>query len=96
MKCYSSQTSLSENKNKKYIKSKLSPMLINSLQLFNCKITQWHYFLIFYFNPKDKATNNIGAKQLILSLDNDIQHLLYNPLTNNFYFLTQIISTKEL
>ena len=38
MKCYSSQTSLSENINKKYIKSKLSPMLINSLQLFNCKI----------------------------------------------------------
>ena len=71
-------------------------MLFNSLKLFNCKITQWHYFLIFYFNERDSVTNNVGAKQLIASLNNDIQHLLYNPLTKNFYFKTQIINMKHL
>jgi len=86
MKCYSDQTSLSEKINKKYIKSKLSPMLINSLQLFNCKITRWHYFLIFYFNEKDTTTNNLGTKQLISSLNSDIQYILYNPLTKEFSF----------
>ena len=86
MKCYSSGTSLSKNINKTYIKSKLSPMLFNSIELFNCKITQWHYFLIFYFNEKDMVTNNFGTKQLISCLNNDIQHLLYNPLTKTFLF----------
>jgi len=86
MMCYSSGTSLSENIDKKYIKSKLSPMLFNSIELFNCKITQWHYFLIFYFNEKDLVTNNFGTRHLISCLNNDIQHLLYNPLTKTFLF----------
>ena len=88
MKCYSSETTSSQSIDKIYIKNNLSPMLFNSLKLFNCKITQWLYFLVFYFNEKDKVNNNIGIRQLIASLkNNDIEYLLYNPLKKNFLFL---------
>ncbi len=78
MKCYSSTTSLEEKfMDKSYIRNKLSPMLFNSIKLFNCKITEWHYFLIFYYNNRDKVNNNIGIRQLISSGNKNIKYLLY-------------------
>ena len=88
MKCYSNQTYLNELiVNKAYIKSQISHILINSIKLLNCKITKWHYYLIFYYNKRDLTTNNIGIKNLILSLNKGIEVLLYNPLEKNFFSL---------
>ena len=88
MKCYSSTTSLEEKfMDKSYIRNKLSPMLFNSIKLFNCKITEWHYFLIFYYNNRDKDNNNIGIRQLISSGNKNIKYLLYNPLKKKFFSL---------
>ena len=87
MKCYSNQTYLNELVvDKAYIKSKISPMLLNSIKLFNIKITQWHCFFIFYYNNKDLVTNNIGIRSILFSLNNDIQLLFYNPVEKNFFF----------
>ena len=44
MKCYSSNSNLKDIFINKFdIKQRLSPMLINSMKLFNCFITEWHY-----------------------------------------------------
>jgi len=40
--------------------------------------------------------NNVGTNQLISSINKDIEHLLYNPLTKNFYLLIQIMNTKKI
>ena len=32
---------------------------------FNCKITSWHYFLIFYYNPKKDQKYNLNSDKLL-------------------------------
>ena len=73
--------------NKSYIKNQISPILINSVNLFNCKITQWHYYLVFYYNKRDLTINNIDIKTLTLSLNKGIEILLYDPLEKIFFTL---------
>ena len=88
MKCYSNQTYLNELVvDKAFIKSKISPMLLNSIKLFNINITQWHYFLVLYYNNKDLVTNNIEIRSILLSLNKDIQLLFYNPVEKKFFYL---------
>ena len=84
MKCYGEKSSL-ENKflNKIYIKNKLKRILINSVSLFNCKISKWYYYLIFYYNPKDSI--NQLRSGLFKSYSSVIECLLYNPAENIFY-----------
>ena len=86
MKCYSSNSNLKDIFINKFdIKQRLSPMLINSMKLFNCIITEWHYELIFYFNAQDVIINNIGLKSIISCLNKDIRYILFNPKENEFY-----------
>ena len=84
MKCYGEKSSL-DNKflNKIYIKNKLKRILINSVSLFNCKISKWYYYLIFYYNPKDSI--NQLRSELFKSYSSVIECLLYNPAENIFY-----------
>lgn len=99
MKCYSTLTTLDnifEDKTK--IKEKISPMLINSIKLFNCVIKEWHYILVFYYNQKDKIINNIGIKNLFNCINKNIEYLLYNPTNGKFYTLDnsfKIIEKKQ-
>ena len=86
MKCYSSDTSLNEIFiNKGYLKKALSSMLINSIKLFNCKIKEWHYILIFYYNDMDDMTNNVGLKTIFSCINRDIEYILFNPVRNKYY-----------
>jgi hypothetical protein len=53
------------------------------MTLFDCKITQWYYFLIFYYNPKKSEYN---ANSLILSKCKDVIGILfYDPIQKKFY-----------
>jgi len=86
MKCYSKFTTLEDlfvNKNE--IKEKISPMLLNSIKLFNCLICEWHYILVFYYNKKDEFTNYIGVKTLSSCFNKNIEYLLYDPIDDKFY-----------
>ena len=86
MKCYSSDTSLDEIfVNKTFLKEGLSSLLINSIKLFNCKIIEWHYILIFYYNKKDDIINNVGLKTLFSCINRDIEFILFNPNEGKFY-----------
>ena len=86
MKCYSSNSNLEDIFINKFdIKQRLSPMLINSMKLFNCYITEWHYELIFYFNAEDVIINSIGLQSIISCLNKDIRYILFNPKENKFY-----------
>ena len=88
MKCYSTLTTLDNIfEDKTRIKENLSPMLINSIKLFNCVIKEWHYILVFYYNEKDKIINNIGIKNLFNCINKNIEYLLYNPTNDKFYTL---------
>ena len=86
MKCYSSNSNLEDIFINKFdIKQRLSPMLINSMKLFNCYIIEWHYELIFYFNAEDVIINSIGLQSIISCLNKDIRYILFNPKENKFY-----------
>ena len=50
---------------------------------FDCKITKWYYFLVFYYNPnKPEYSLNISLLKKYL---NDVGILLYNPIEKKFY-----------
>jgi len=86
MKCYSSNTNLEDIfLNKTYIKSEISALLINSLKLFNCKIKEWHYILVFYYNEKDNTINNVGLKTLFSCKNKEIEYILFNPVDDKYY-----------
>ena len=85
MKCYSNNTNLEDIFENKYIiKNQLSKMLINSIKLFNCKITEWHYILVFYYNDKDKLSS-IGIKTILSCINKNVEFILFNPINNMFY-----------
>ena len=87
MKCYGSNTTLKEKViDKNHIKDKLKNILLNSMILFNCKITKWYYFLIFYYNNKDTINNNLlNIKVLQTLYESNVHFLFYNPEENLFY-----------
>ena len=96
MKCYSNYTSLADlfvNKNE--IKEKLSPMLLNSIKLFNCLISEWFYILVFYYNIKDSFTSYIGIKTISSCINKDIEYLLYDPIQDLFYLNSKEIKESE-
>jgi hypothetical protein len=84
-KCYFNKTKTIKDKfiNKTKIKNECQKILFNSMTLFDCKITQWYYFLIFYYNPKKSEYN---ANSLILSKCKDVIGILfYDPIQKKFY-----------
>jgi hypoxanthine phosphoribosyltransferase len=64
IKCYFNNSILAEQTiDKSTIREKCSKMLVNSMILFNCKITNWNYILIFFINNEEK-NENINLKNL--------------------------------
>ena len=54
IECYSPDTFINPNiLERDSIKKILSPILLNSIKLFNCLIKEWHYYLIYYYNKDD-------------------------------------------
>ena len=52
MKCYFGKSNLKEKFiNKPYIKKSCRKILVNTMKLFNCKITSWYYYCIKRFFP---------------------------------------------
>ena len=80
IKCYSPDTSggnLSDE-NKKSIKEKCKNIINGIKKMFNIEISEWHYLLIMYYNPKDKE--GLQNDYLInLCQKNKLEYLFYNP-----------------
>ena len=84
-KCYFENSELNSNAvDKCWIRKQCQKILVNSMKLFNCKITKWFYFLIFYVNNKNK-NENINEKNLEKCKKNDISYLFYDPAKKKFY-----------
>ena len=101
MKYYSSNTNLEDIfLNKTNIKYGLSALLINSIKLFNCKIKEWHYILVFYYNDKDNLNNNVGLKTLFSCSNKEIEYILFNPVKDKYYMREKnnikIVEKKDL
>ena len=58
------------------------------MKLFNCKIVEWHYILIFYYNSKNKK-DNIYYKNLEKCKEKGILFIFYDPVTQIFYDSTR-------
>jgi hypothetical protein len=97
MKCYPSDTNI-DNKfiEKDSIKKKLSPILLNSIKLFNCLIKEWHYFLVFYYNKSDDSILNVGYKTQLSTFQNQIEYLLFDPSQKVFYSQNAQTRIKKL
>ena len=54
------------------------------MKRFNCKITKWYYFLIFYYNSKH-TNENINKINLDKCKKNGISYLFYEPIQKQFY-----------
>ena len=86
IKCYSSDTDIGDKFTEKdLIKQILSPILLNSIKLFNCLIQHWHYYLIYYYSIDDNCTQNVGYKTQLSTFEKKIEYLLYDPSQKVFY-----------
>ena len=65
-------------------KSFLSRILINSINLFNCHIKEWHYIPIIYYNKDDPDINTIGYHALLFSFKMNYECILYDPANKIF------------
>ena len=84
IKCYFNNSILAEQTiDKSTIREKCSKMLVNSMILFNCKITNWNYILIFFINNEEK-NENINLKNLEKCKNNNIHYLFYDPKNKVF------------
>ena len=79
MKCYFRKSILKENViNKLTIREKCQKILVNSMTLFQCKITKWYYILIFYIN--DEITEeNVNQENLEKCNFFNIHYIFYDP-----------------
>ena len=86
IKCYFEATTYIDPKfiNKEIIKQKCRHILFKSMITFNCKITSWHYFLIFYYNPKKDQKYNLNSDIYNKCLD-VVEFLFYDPVGKTFY-----------
>ena len=85
IKCYFSSTKELNRKawDKDLIRVNLQKILINSMVLFDCKIINWYYYLIFYINPGISKCN--VSEEIIKKYKNKIEILFYDPLIHKFY-----------
>ena len=85
MKCYFENSQLSNNAiDKCWIRNNCQKILVNSMKLFNCKITKWYYYLIFYYNS-EITNENISKINLDKCKKNDICYFFYEPKKKKFY-----------
>ena len=102
MKCYFENSDLNDKVvNKFYIKNSCRKILVNSMKLFNCKITQWYYYLIFYYN-RGNINENISKNNLKKCDENNISYFFYDPRKKKFlikgkrkYIKMKEITTNE-
>ena len=79
IKCYFNNSILKEESiNKFKIRENCKKILVNSMVLFNCKIIDWKYILIFYINDEVKE-ENINIKNLESCQSNNISYIFYDP-----------------
>lgn len=71
------------------------------MKLFNCKITQWYYYLIFYYN-RGNINENISKNNLKKCDENNISYFFYDPRKKKFlikgkrkYIKMKEITTNE-
>jgi len=84
IKCYFNNSILAEEAiDKSTIREKCRKILVNSMILFNCKITNWNYILIFFINNEEK-NENINLKNLENCKNNNIHYLFYDPKNKVF------------
>ena len=85
IKCYFNSTKSIDKKfiNKIEIAKRCQQILFNSMTMFNCKITEWHYFLIFYYNKKDQQFN--VNESIINKCKGAVELLFYEPIDKEFY-----------
>ena len=89
MKCYFESSYLDEKFiNKLNIKKNCRKILVNSMKLFNCKITNWHYYIIFYYNKKN-INENINMVNLSRCDLYNIGYFFYEPIEKEFYMKTE-------
>ena len=97
IKCYFKETKSlpPKEKNKIDIKDNIKEILINSMYILNCKITSWHYYLIFYINNEIK---NCNVNDSVLDdIENKIEAIYYDPVNKIFYDLNEkIINNLKL
>ena len=85
MKCYFIKSILSNDAvDKTKIRKNCQKILVNSMKLFNCKITKWEYYLIFYYNASDMYSN-INKINIQKCKDNNVCYLFYDPINQIFY-----------
>ena len=85
IKCYFKNSTSINDKfvNKQKIKKKCQKILLNSMALFDCKITNWYYYLIFYYN-KNNPDYNVN-ESIIKKCRGTIEILFYEPVEKKFY-----------
>ena len=72
IKCYFNNSILSEQTiDKSTIREKCLKMLVNSMILFNWKITNWNYILVFFINNEEK-NESVNLKNLEKCKNNNI------------------------
>ena len=85
MKCYFDGSDLSNDTvDKCKIRKDCQKILINSMKLFNCKITKWCYYLVFYYNRKVQ-NENINQTNLTKCERNNVCYFFYEPIEKKFY-----------
>ena len=85
MKCYFENSELNDNAvDKCWIRKNCQKILVNSMKLFNCKITRWYYYLVFFLNNKNKS-ENINPKNIEKCRKNNIRFIFYEPFEKKFY-----------
>ena len=94
MKCYFDKSDLSNDVvDKCKIRKDCQKILVNSMKLFNCKITKWCYYLVFYYNSQDQDEN---TKQTNLTKceRNNVSYFLYEPIEKNFYCVCEGVKIR--
>ena len=85
MKCYFIKSNLSDDAvDKCKIRKNCQKILVNSMKLFNCKITKWEYYLIFYYNTNN-IYDNINKSNIQKCIDNNVCYFFYDPINQIFY-----------
>ena len=94
IKCYFEETTSLplKAKNKLEIKRSIKKILINSMYLLNCKITSWHYYLVFYIN-KERKNYNVNKSMIEDMRKKNIEVIYYDPVNKAFYDINKKIIT---
>ena len=96
MKCYFNNNILSDKYiDKIIIKENCKKILVNSMKLFNCKINNWNYIIVFYYNNKSKK-DFINIDNLKRYKSKEIAYIFYDPISKVFFDSTRKKIIKKI